>query len=55
MFANHYNQMLYLLVGFPEPKALQKVFEDMTKLPEHTKSSVFTLLRELATGFNTIP
>ena len=55
MFANHYNQMLHLLVGFPEPKALQKVFEDMTKLPEHTKSSVFTLLRELATGFNTIP
>lgn len=55
MFANHYNQMLHLLVGFPDPKALQKVLEEMTRLPEHTKSSVFTLLRELATGFNTIP
>jgi hypothetical protein len=47
--------MLHLLVGFPDPKELERVFQEQTKVPEHCKSTIFTLLRELATGFSTIP
>jgi hypothetical protein len=47
--------MLHLLVGFPDPKELETVFKEQIKLPEHCKSSIFMLLKELATGFSTIP
>lgn len=54
-FANYYNQLLQLLVGFPDPHALKSTLQEILPLPDVCKSVIYTLMRELATGFSTIP
>ena len=54
-FANYYNQLLHLLVGFPDPHALKSTLQEILPLPDVCKSVIYTLMRELATGFSTIP
>jgi hypothetical protein len=54
-FANYYNQTMHLILGYPDPKRLQKVFADHAKLPDCCMSFTYVLLKELANNFSTIP
>lgn len=40
-FANHYNQMLTLLLGFPDQEKLSEVFEGSKNLPESCKTILY--------------
>lgn len=54
-FANYYNQLMILALGYPDPAKLKVVFADQAKLPDSCKSFTNLLFKELATGFSAIP